>query len=191
VEYSRALSLKRRATFRFNLAPSVLNIPSTALIAATAQLGEVETPVGSVVDGRLYRLQGEASVTYEFPRRWRATANYHRATEYLALLTEPVFADGSRVDIVGLITSRVDVAAAAGYATAASAIHRRSQDLETRTGDVRFRFALNRTVALYAQYLYYYYDLRGQAHLAPGLPNVFEQHGIRLGLMLFKGTLGR
>ena len=34
---------------------------------------------------------------------------------------------------------------------------------------------------MYAEYLYYYYDLRGQRALAPDLQPVFEQHGVRAG----------
>ena len=50
---------------------------------------------------------------------------------------------------------------------------------------------MKRSFALYSEYLYYYYDLRGQAGLAPGLPSVFEQHGIRVGFTLFVEPLGR
>ena len=61
---------------------------------------------------------------------------------------------------------------------------------ETRTGQARVRYALSRAVALYSEYLYFYYDLRGQASLAPDLPSAFEQHGVRVGVMLFQ-TPGR
>ena len=107
------------------------------------------------------------------------------------MLSEPVFSDGARVELTGLITRRIDVSAMAGYATAASAIHPTDQNLETHTGDVRIRYALKRSFALYSEYLYYYYDLRGQTRLAPGLPSVFEQHGIRVGFMVFAEALGR
>ena len=192
-EYSRALSGRRRATFRFNLTPATLEIPESALSAfATGPiLSAVEGPAQSAVEGRLYRLQGDATADYAFRRNWRAMGNYRRGVEYLALLTEPVFSEGLRVELTGVINRRVDVSADAGYATGASAIYRSTQDLETRTGEVRIRYALKRSFALYTEYLYYYYDLRGQARLVPDLPTVFEQNGLRVGLMLFIQPLGR
>ena len=78
----------------------------------------------------------------------------------------------------------------AGYATADSAFQT-SQALETYTGQVMVRYALKRSIALYSEYLYYYYDLREQDALAPGLPAVFEQHGVRVGVSLFLEALGR
>ena len=66
-----------------------------------------------------------------------------------------------------------------------------AQTLETYTGQVAIRYALKRSIALYSEYLYYYYDQRGQDQLAPGLPAVFEQHGIRVGVALFIEALGR
>ena len=177
----------------FNVSPSTLEIPESALTAFA--IGPVQTsvdgPVLSVVEGRLYRLQGDASVEYQFRPNWRATGSYRRGVEYLAVLAEPVFADGARVELAGLITSRMDVSAKSGYATGASAIYRGTQNLDTYTAEVRIRYALTRSSALYSEYFYYYYDLRGQARLAPDLPSVFKQHAIRAGLMLAVRALGR
>src|SRR5206468_10649286 len=83
VEYSRALFVRRRATsvkratFRFNVSPATLELPESELNAvATATVPSVvegsvpsaleEGPAPSVVKGRLYRLEGDASVDYEF-----------------------------------------------------------------------------------------------------------------------------
>jgi hypothetical protein len=46
-------------------------------------------------------------------------------------------------------------------------------------------------MAVYSEYLYYYYDQAGVLRLAPGLPRVFEQHGVRVGFSLFAEALGR
>ena len=66
-----------------------------------------------------------------------------------------------------------------------------AQRLETYTGQVKIRYGLKRSVALYSEYLYYYYDQRGQDQLVRGLPAVFEQHGVRVGVSLFIEALGR
>ena len=191
-EYSPALSVRRRATFRFDVTPATFELPESAvrMVATDPVATGLDGQVPSPVDGRLYRLQGEAGVEYPFRPNWRATGNFRRGVEYLAVLNEPVFSNGARAELTGLLSHRVDVLAAAGYATAASAITRNTQDLETRTGQVRIRYALKRSFAIYSEYLYYYYDLRGQARLAPDLPSVFERHGIRVGFMIFE-TLGK
>jgi hypothetical protein len=192
-EYSPALSVRRRATFRFDVTPATLELSESAVAAAATDpvAAALDGKVPSPVEGRLYRLQGEASVDYPFRPNWRVTGNLRRGVEYLAVLTEPVIARGARVGLTGLITHHVDVSAAAGYATGASALSRNTQNLDTSTGEVRIRYALKRSFALYSEYLYYYYDLHEQASIAPGLPGVFEQHKIRVGIMLFVQPLGR
>ena len=180
-EYSPPLSRTRRATFRFNLSPARLDLPESALSPITA----------GALTGRLYQLDGGDGVSYPFRPNWSAELNYRRGVEYLAVLTEPVFADAASAELTGLIARRVDLTARAGYATAASALSLDSQKFSSYTGDVKIRYALKRSFALYSQYLYYYYDLRGQARLAPDLPSVFEQHAVHIGFMLFIETLGR
>jgi hypothetical protein len=184
-EYSRAITARRRATFRVDVTPATIEIPESGVISAASSL----TP-SALETGQLYRLQGEASVDYEFRRNWRAKANVRRGVEYLALLAEPVLSDAARIELTGLVARRVDVSATIGYATGASAIRRGSDQLETRTGQARIRYALSHAVALYSEYRYYYYNLRGQASLAPDLPSAFEQQGVRVGLILFE-TPGR
>src|SRR5262249_44372683 len=137
-------------------------------------------------NARLYRLEGDARVEYGMGRSWRTTATYHRGAEYLAVLTEPVFSDSARVEVSGLLTRRLDVSAAGGYALARSALTPDAPGLRTDTGQLRVRYALKRSLAVYCQYLYYSYDnLREQLQLAPGLPPQFKQHEIRVGFMMF------
>lgn len=181
-EYSPALSRTRRAIFRLNLTPARLDLPVAALSRIT----------GGEPGGPLYRLNGDASVSYPFRVNWRVAATYRRDVEYLAVLRQPVFSDGSRVELTGLISRRLDLSALAGYATGASVLLLNGgRNLETYTGEVKLRYALKRSFALYTAYLYYHYDLRGQAFLAPDLPSVFEQHGARVGFMLFLDALGK
>ena len=178
-EYSPVLSRTRRATFRFNVSPSTLDVPGLAL-----------TP-GGEASGAIRRLSGELSVSYPFRPNWRTTASYRRSVEYFAVLGQPVFADGARAELIGLISRRVDLSASVGYATAASVLARNTGTLETYTGEASIRYALKRSLALYSEYLYYFYDQRGQTGLAPNLPSVFEYHGVRVGVVLFIEALGK
>ncbi|HJZ74838.1 MAG TPA: hypothetical protein VKE51_24040 [Vicinamibacterales bacterium] len=177
-EYSRALSTQRRARFRVNLTPTTIEGPASFLMVGI-------DAVASASDKRFFKLQGDGSVDYEFRPKWRAKGNYSRGLEYLAILRQPVFADGVRAELTGLITRQIDLLASAGYATGSSALYSTATDLKTRTSVIRIRYALRHSYAIYSEYLYYYYDLSGQALLAPGLPKTYEQHAIRAGVMLF------
>lgn len=170
-EYSKALATSRRATFRFELSPSTLSIADTALITE--------------VTGRVYRLQGSGSVEYQFHRTWQVGASYRRSVEYVPLLIAPVFADAARVELSGLMTRRLDISASAALANGESVLTRSTGQLDTYTGTSRLRFALSRSLALYTEYLYYFYDLRGQARLAPGLAPSVEQHSVRAGVTVW------
>lgn len=181
VTYSPVLSVSRRATLRLDVSSSLFDIPPSALNGLIA----------SAVARRVYPLQGEAGVDYPFRLKWRAAASYRRAVEYVPGTTEPMFTNGGRMRLIGVIGRRVDVSAQAGSAMAESVISRDDRSFRTYTGEARFRYAFTRAFALYTEYSYYYYDLRGRAHIASGLPGVYEQHGLRLGFMLFAQPVSR
>ena len=165
--------------FRFDLSPGRLEIPESAVTAIAA--GET--------NGRVNRMSAEASVTLPLRPNWRTSASYRRSVEYLAILGEPVFADSAQTEVTGLIARRVDLSLSAGYATAASVLSGDRQPLETLTGEVRIRYAVNHAFALYFRVYLLLYDQHGQTGLAPGLPSVFEQHtGAHRGGVVLRGA---
>lgn len=179
VEYSPPLSTSRRLSIRLNVAPAWIKMPESALDSLVP-----------ATTGYLFRLQGDASVSYPFRRNWLAAAAYDRGVQYLVGLSEPLLSDSVRAQVTGLISRRVDLSASAASFTAESGVPGSSQNLDTYTGTVKIRYAFTRSVAMYSEYLYYYYD-QGQSSLVPGLPSVFEQHSIRVGVALFTTVLGR
>ena len=180
VELSQALSRTRRATLHLDVSPSRIELPESAL-PGMAEAG----------NQRLNRLSAEAHIDFPFRPNWRTTVRYRRSLEYLSVLNQPVLADGGRVELKGLLRRRIDLTASGGYVAAASALAPTTEPLKTYTGQVLLRFALKRSIAVSSEYLYYYYDLGAQAGLSPGLPAKFEQHGGRVGMVLFLETLGR
>jgi hypothetical protein len=181
LQYSRPLSRSRRVTYRIDVSPATLEIPQETLddIALREGLAAV------ALDDRLFRVQAEGSVNYDVRLNWTLTGSYRRGVEYLAVLTEPIFADGARVGLSGLITRRLDLTSSAGFAKGESTVYGGGSELNTYTGNVRLRYAINRPLAVYSEYLFYQYDLRGQSRIAPDLPGAFKQQVIRVGLMLF------
>jgi hypothetical protein len=201
VEYSKALSVRQRARFRFDIAPASIKMPAAAVnsigLAATSTTEDTESvpndsglpSIGGQV--RASSLEGDARVVYQFRRTLQAQADYRRGVDYVPLLARPVLIDSARTELTGTITRHLNVSASAGYANGASAFYAAGNDVETRTGEVKVRYTLRRSTTIYAQYLYFYYDLRQQAELAPNLPSVFGQHAIRVGLTLSVKALGK
>jgi hypothetical protein len=181
VEYAPSISVTRRVTFRFDLSPSIVETPESTAVVVTRRAGGQQ----------VHPLQGEASIDYPFRLKWRANASYRRSVGHVPVLTEPLLATGARVKVMGVIGRRVDISASMGYAAAVSAVSREPRNLTTYTGDARIRYALTRSVAIYSEYLHYSYDLHGLAALAPDLPGVYEQRGIRLGFTVFSQPPGR
>lgn len=184
LSYSPALSPTRRLAISLEVTPTMIDVP-----AAPEEDATETAPANG--ERRRFPVQGNVSLTYPFGLRWRATAGVRRSVEHLALLGEPVVSDGAHVRVAGLLGRRVDVSVSGRSARAESAGGRAGRRLDSHTGEARVRFALTRSFALYAEYLYYYYDLGDLAGRAPGLPGTYEQQGVRVGFTLFATPIGR
>jgi hypothetical protein len=174
VDYTRPLSASKRVTARFNVGAVRADLPAT-------------------VTGftRRTRGTGELGLAYQFARTWQARANLRRSLEYMVDLPTPVFTDGVSAGVDGLLSRRVDVSMFVGYSENASLENRDSLQFDTYTANVRGRYALNRSLAVYLEYLRYYYEFRGSARLLVGIPPRWDRSGVRAGLTLWVPVLGR
>ena len=177
VTYTRPLSATRRAVLTLGVGPSRSEVPQFA--------------VGAPVVRRQYQVASEVGVAYDFGRSWRARANYRRGLEYVVDLPEPVFADSVSGGVTGLLSRRVDLSLSAGYSSGESLLNTGGLLFDTYTGDVRLRYAFTRGLAVYAEYLYYFYDFREGAVLLAGMPSGLERNGVRVGLTLWVPALRR
>ena len=74
--------------------------------------------------------------------------------------------------------------ATAAYSVGQPTIANASHGLTTYTADLRTSFALNHTWAVFADYLYYFYDF--SAGIVPvGAPPRVARNSVRAGLMLW------
>jgi len=175
VEHSRQLSATRRMIFDASFGASVIS--SSA-------------PADGSDPQRRYLPTGDVSVAWQFRESWQARGAFQRGLEYIPGLGEPVFANGVTADVRGLLTSRLDCAAAARYARGASALNGHGPTFDTYGADFRLRFAITRTLAVYGTYLYYFYDFPLNA-LAPGIPPSLDRNAVRAGLMLWLPAVRR
>jgi hypothetical protein len=176
--------------------PSDPETPSDPVMSSDAEMPlEPEMPrepsAGVTLHRRSDPLVGQLGVGYQFGRTWQASAMYYRRVDYVPGLTAPVSADGAAVRIDGLIARRVDALVSAVYSSGRSALNPNSPRFGTYAGDARLRVALTRAAAAYVEYVYFFYDFRGNTQLAPGLPDTLERQGLRVGLTLRVPALGR
>jgi hypothetical protein len=174
--YDRPLSVTRRMVFDVVLG-GVVVAPRDQLLAGPLRLAES------------YRLVGEAGAMLVFARTWQAGATYRRGVDYVPGLNEPVLTDGFSGRLEGSFSRRVQLQAAASYASGASALLRGGASFDTYTSDVKLSMALTRGLVPYLQYVYYLYDFRRFGPLMPGLPPALERNGLRVGFTLSVPTL--
>jgi len=173
-EYSRHVSRSRRATFRGHITPTV--------VVAEPVLNPV-----SEVEVSVSHLQGDVGVDYEFRPGWRASGTWQRQVDYIAVVPSgPLLANSGRASVSGLITRQLDLTVWAGYAKGETVVTQLSR-IDSRAGNARIRYALSRSVALYAEYVQFnYYYVNGFGDLRPFLPGVFHERGLRIGAMFWK-----
>ena len=175
VDYSHRLSASRRVSLRGNVGVSATDLPEGTTHVVGFQ--------------RQYRTIGETTLIYQFGRSWQMRTDVRRGVEYLADLPEPVFSNGLGAGVDGLLSQRVDFSASAGYSSGASILTQNTLEYDTYAGNAKVRYALNRSLALYVQYLYYYYVFRGNTQLLAGIPSGLERNGARAGLTLWLPVL--
>ena len=171
MRHTHVLSATRSTSYRFNVGMSGADLPESATGVSGFQ--------------RRYFFVGDLSFDTQFGRTWQARAFARRGLEYISDLPEPVFSDGVSVGADGLLSRRVDLSLTAAYASGESLLSPNSLQFDTYTGDVTVRFALTRSLAVFATYLYYYYEFRGRAELLIGMPSGLERNGGRVGITLW------
>ena len=105
---------------------------------------------------------------YQF-RRVGSAGIYRRVSSFVPGLAQPVFTDGVTADVIALVTRRLDVALSGGYSQGASALVQDALHFETYRASVRLQFAVAKSAAIHAEYLYYFYDFPGMRSCRSGL----------------------
>jgi hypothetical protein len=177
VDYTRPISATRRATLNVNMGVSGADYPGNLL--------------GVIGFQRRYRVVGDGAFSIPLSQGWAANASVRRGVQYESNLPTPVVNNAVRAFVTGLLTRRLDVLVSAGYARAESILNAETLSFDSYTGEIGVRYAVSRTIALNAGYLYYYYDVERGVLLAPGMPPNLERHGVRAGFTFWKSALRR
>lgn len=168
VDYRRALSRSRRTYLGISTGAALMETPS-------------ELPSGEEQVVRQYSPLARVSLSHHMGRTWTAMATYQRQGRFIEGLRTPVFTDGVTLGVRGFLSRRVDASASAAYSKGKQ-IGLQASDFASYTGSLRFRFALTRQTAAFAEYLAYFYDFAAGARLPSSAPAKLRRNGIRVGL---------
>jgi hypothetical protein len=176
VELARALSRTRRAALQFNVGSTLVNAPA-----------QPDVIIGAAVQQQ-HGVQANVAVSYDLGSTWHARGSYHRGVMFVDGFLTPFNNNGYGGEIGGFVNRRVDVLASGGYSTGVPTIVVDGSVFNTRTADVRLRYALGRNWATYVEYLYYYYRFDQVMLLSPILGPSLDQNGLHFGLTLWTGV---
>jgi hypothetical protein len=171
MDYSRALSETRRATFSATVGATNMDVPVALDQAATFE--------------QQFRFLGDGSVTYQFSRSWQAAGSYSRRVEYVPGLRTPLYATGGSAAVNGYFNSRWNLSMMAGLSGGEPTYKSTGSTYSTYTANVRSRYAFSREWAAYFEYLYYYYDFRKTLQTPIGTPPMLERNALRVGLTIW------
>lgn len=169
-DYDRPLSRTRRTHLRFNVGSIMLQAQAPGAVSANLQ--------------QRYQFAADMALSRQFGRTWQATGAYRRSVGFIEGFSTPVLTNGLTTSTTGLVGQRVDLlltgAYTAGASTSASAPG--SGAFTSYTGSVRARVALTSLLAIYSEYLYYFYDFSHGSLLTLGAPPKMSRNSAHLGL---------
>lgn len=168
LEYSRSLSLSRRAVLSFGTGTSVTS----------------RTRSGDETQNQRYffRLLGDAALNYEIGRSWVAFINYERGLQFIEANAEPFFSDTVTGGINGYVNPRAHFSASVGYSTGGLRFSTRGRGYDTYTARSRLRVGVTTNIALDAEYFYYHYLFDSGVTIPSGFPNTLDRQLARVGM---------
>ncbi len=176
LEYERPISRTRRSHVHFGASTVIVDAP-----APGDGSGELR---------RQYKAAGDVTYVRQFGRTWQAAAAYRRGVGYIEGFDTPVLTDAVNVNVAGLFSRRLDFLASGSYSLGEPVVAGQLTGFTTYAGDLRMRIALSSTWAVYAEYLYYYYDF-GRGFLPAGVTPQMSRNTVRTGLSLWVPVGGR
>jgi hypothetical protein len=140
---------------------------------------------------RYSQLSAQLSTSYDVGRSWQLRGIARRGgVEYVAGLSEPVIGNSVTTSVDGLLSRRTDVFVSAAYSNGEFALTHSGRIL-SYSANARLRYAITHAWAVYAQYLYYFYDFDQNVPLLPGLPPRLERNVVRAGVTLRAAAVRR
>jgi hypothetical protein len=170
VDYDRPISRSRRTRLAFGFGSSLIQAPPP------------DRPTDPAI--RQLRAVGNVLLTHQIGRTWTARLALSRSTQFVEDIVTPVFTNGITMMANGFINRRTDVGLTAAYASGI-AFGPTHSTFESYAANARVRFGLNRSLAFFTEYVYYFYDFR-QSLLVFPVPARMDRNGVKVGLTFWK-----
>jgi hypothetical protein len=163
MDFTRPLSPSRTMTYGFTAGTSVAEVVAATHVLAT----------------------GSAYLNRQISRSWSANLSYSRGMQYVAGFSGPFFSDSVSGGLSGFLSPRSRVNVSGGYSSGQAGVATTNQGYKTYSGVADYQFALNRIVALTANYSYYHYLFDPTVVLPAGVNRGLNRQSVRLGLNLW------
>jgi hypothetical protein len=175
IDYHRPLSFSRRTRLEFGFGSTIINAP-------------IENSLDQALQ---YRVVGNAGLSHDMGRTWRARLGYNRGVGFVAALGAPVFSDGVIGSLDGFVNRRIDLHLSGGASVGDVGNAGGGTRTQNYTGTARFGVALNRGWALFGEYLYYDYQLGANVAVVSGVPLSLNRNTARVGVSAWLPLLKR
>ncbi len=171
VDYHRPLSFSRRTRVEFGMGSSIVKTPYETN-ASTERLQ--------------YRVVGNAGLTHDMGRTWRARVEYYRGVSFIEAVRQPVFTNSVNTSLEGFLSRRTDLHIGGALSIGDAGLSALPQNnVRTYTANVRLRRAITANWALFGEYLYYNYDLGRAVVITDGVPSSMTRNAARVGLSVW------
>lgn len=169
-DYGRALSVSRRTRLSFSTGSAILARGQTL-----SNLGQNDYS---------YRFTGAADLTHEMGRTWKAQLGYRRGIDFREGFYDPFLYDSVTGNVGGLWSRRVRFSSSADYSVGTVGVGS-SNKFNAASANAGLEYALSRSLALFARYVYYAYEFDAQVALNPRFGRTLDRQGVRIGLTAF------
>jgi len=160
LDYNRALGSSKRTTLAFSS-------------------GSSATPQDQ--GGMVFNLIGNAALTRQIGRTWRARLAANRSVEPLEGFTQSVLTNSGIFDVEGKLNRRVTFSTSVGYSMGTVGVTARdATSYDNWSATTGLRLMLSRWTALDAQYSAYGHRFEQGVQLAPGVMNALNRQGVRV-----------
>jgi opacity protein-like surface antigen len=163
MDSTRPLSPTRTMTFGFNVGTSVYRSVTTSH----------------------YLVTGNVHVNRQISRSWTGNVTYDRGIQYVQGFPNPFFSDSVSAGLSGYLSPRSSVHVSGAYSNGQAGVTTSDQGFRTYSGVAGYQFALNKFIALSADYHYYHYVFDPTVVLPAGVNRGLNRQSVRVGLNLW------
>jgi opacity protein-like surface antigen len=172
IDYNRALSLSRKTTVGFTTGTSIYR-----------SFSPNGNPSGAdYIYKTHYLVTGTAYLNRQMGRSWTGRLSYQRGLQFVQGFGNPFFVDSVSASLGGFAGAKSRLNFLASYSNGQVGMAIADQNYKSYQGTADYQFALNRLVALSADYTYYHYDFAQTVALPSGMSRGLNRQSIRVGL---------